>query len=118
MPDFDGKRSEEELNILGVLLEHNGESNDNILKIFHIIRNHPDISLFVQANPSYCCPSLVTEAMARDIEKVTGVPILTLEYDGTTEYKNDVIAPYLRYPLKRETEAGQIKRYVSLNTGK
>ncbi len=101
MPDFNGSRSEEELKLFGVLLEHNGESNDNILKIFHIIRNHPDISLFVQANPSYCCPSLVTEAMAREIEKVTGVPVLTLEYDGTTEYKNDIIAPYLRYPLKK-----------------
>ncbi|NOY09066.1 MAG: CoA activase [Spirochaetes bacterium] len=103
MADFNGRRSEEELNTFGVLLEHTGESYDNILKIFHIIRNHPDISLFVQANPSYCCPSLVTEAMAREIEKVTGIPVLTLEYDGTTEYKNDIIAPYLRYPLKRET---------------
>ena len=113
MPDFNGRQSENELNTFGVLIEHTGESYDNILKIFHLIRNHPDISLFIQANPSYCCPSLITQAMAKDIEKVTGIPVLTIEYDGTTEYKNDIIAPYLRYPPKNRSEYTEIKRYIS-----
>jgi hypothetical protein len=74
---------------------HSGESYENILKIFYILENYPDISLFVQTNPAYCCPALVTEAMAREIRRVTGIPVLTLTYDGTGENKNDVIISYL-----------------------
>jgi|WetSurSiteA1Bulk_404760.scaffolds.fasta_scaffold01592_2 predicted CoA-substrate-specific enzyme activase len=75
---------------------NSGESYDNILKIFYIIENYPDISLFVQTNPSFCCPSLVTEAMTNEIRHLTGVPVVTLTYDGTNDYKNDVIIPYLQ----------------------
>jgi len=64
------------------------------LKIFYILENYPDVSLFLQTNPAYCCPSLVTEAMTNEIQNVTGVPIVTLTYDGTDDYKNDVIIPY------------------------
>ena len=74
---------------------HSGESFDNILKIYHIIESYPGISLFVQTNPAFCCPSLITEAMKNEIRKNTGIPIVTITYDGTTENKNDVIAPYL-----------------------
>jgi len=73
-----------------------GESYDNILKIFHLLENYPDISLFVQANPAFCCPSLVTEAMTGEIMNITGVPVVTITYDGTSDYKNDVIIPYLQ----------------------
>ena len=75
---------------------HSGESYDNILKIFYFIENYPDISLFVQTNPAFCCPSLVTEAMTGEIRKITGVPVVTITYDGTDDYKNDVIIPYLQ----------------------
>jgi predicted CoA-substrate-specific enzyme activase len=75
---------------------NSGESYDNILKIFHIIENYPGISLFVQANPAFCCPSLVTEAMTNEIRNITGIPVVTLTYDGTNEYKNDAIIPYLQ----------------------
>jgi len=74
---------------------HSGESFDNILKIYHIIKSYPGVSLFVQTNPAFCCPSLITEAMKNEIRKNTGIPIVTITYDGTTESKNDVIAPYL-----------------------
>jgi hypothetical protein len=74
---------------------HSGESYDNILKIHHIIESYPGISLFVQTNPAFCCPSLITEAMKNAIRKNTGIPIVTITYDGTTENKNDIIAPYL-----------------------
>ncbi len=81
-------------------LEQGGESWDNILKIFHILKVHPDISLFVQTNPAFCCPALITEAQGRDIERITGVPVVTLTYDGTGTPINDRIIPYLRYPRR------------------
>ena len=71
---------------------------ENVLKIFYMTKHHPDISLFVQTSPAFCCPSLVTEAMAKEIERNTGVPIVSITYDGTRSDKNDVIIPYLKYP--------------------
>jgi hypothetical protein len=70
---------------------------ENILKIHHLVENYPDLSLFVQTNPSYCCPSVVTEAMTSRIEKMTGIPVVTIEYDGTAGFKNEDIIPYLKY---------------------
>ena len=67
-----------------------------VLKIFYILENHPDVSLFIQTNPAFCCPSLVTEAMKNKIRQITGVPIITITYDGTSEFKNDVIVPYMK----------------------
>jgi hypothetical protein len=32
---------------------------------------------------------------------VTGVPVVTLTYDGTGSFKNDRFLPYLRYPRKK-----------------
>ncbi len=84
----------------GVRMQHTGESFDNLLKIFHLLERHPDIALFVQTNPAFCCPSLVTEAMAADIERVTGVPVVTVSYDGTAAQKNSVIYPYLDLAAK------------------
>ena len=75
---------------------HSGESYDNLLKIFYIVENYPDVSLFVQTNPSYCCPALVTEAMTEKIRKLTGVPIVTITYDGTSDRMNDLIVPYIQ----------------------
>ena len=88
------------LETLHIRIEQEGESYDNILKIFHILHSQPEISLFVQTSPAFCCPSLVTEAMARRIERVTGVPIVTLTYDGTAEKKNELIVPYLAFSRK------------------
>ncbi len=111
MPQFNRGNPEEELKRFGILIEHTGESYDNILKIFHLLRTYPDISLFIQANPTFCCPSLITEAMARDIERLTGVPVLTITYDGTTEYKNTVIAPYIKYARTRNSSPkGELER--------
>jgi len=78
-------------------MQHTGESFDNLLKIFHLVEHHPDIALFVQTNPAFCCPSLVTEAMAGEIERITGVPVVTVTYDGTASNKNSVIFPYLDF---------------------
>jgi hypothetical protein len=91
----------EDLARFNVKLEQEGESYDNLLKILHLLKVRPDISLFVQANPAFCCPSLVTEGIARHIERVTGVPVVTLTYDGTGSFKNDRFLPYLKYPRRR-----------------
>jgi predicted CoA-substrate-specific enzyme activase len=86
------------LSQFNIRLVQGGESWENLLKIFYLLKEHPDISLFVQINPTFCCPSLITEAMGREIERVTGVPIVTLTYDGTGTPVNDRIIPYLKYP--------------------
>ena len=74
---------------------------DNILKIYYITKYHPDVALFVQTNPAFCCPSTITEAMAADIVKKTGVPIVSITYDGTGGNKNESIIPYLKFAAKR-----------------
>ncbi len=78
-------------------LEHTGESMENIIKIHYLLKHHPDLAMFVQTSPAFCCPSLVTEAMAKEIEKSTGVPVVSITYDGTESNKNEVIIPYLRF---------------------
>ncbi len=79
----------------GLLPEHTGESMDNLLKIHHIVNEHPDLSLLVQANPAFCCPGLITEAMAEQIEKKVNVPIVSITYDVSGGNKNRVIVPFL-----------------------
>ncbi len=93
-------------------IENTGESMDCILKIHYLTKHYPDISLFVQTNPAFCCPSLITEAMAREIEKNTQVPVVSITYDGTSSNKNDVIIPYLKFPRSRS-----LTRESSLRTG-
>lgn len=92
---------DEWLGHFGMNILHRGESIENILKIHSLIRQYPDLDLFIQTNPSYCCPSLVTEAMKSRIEEITGVPVVAIEYDGTAGIKNESIIPYLRYRRKR-----------------
>ncbi len=81
-----------------VKVQHCGESVDNLIKITALIKHHPDISLFVQTNPAFCCAGLITEAMSQRIEEFTGIPILTLNYDGTGKNINQKIRPYIKYP--------------------
>jgi predicted CoA-substrate-specific enzyme activase len=87
---------EEELAKFNMRSEQSGESVENVLKIFHILRHHPDVSLFVQASPAFCCPSLITESMASRIQDLTGVPVVSVTYDGTGAYQNEIIVPYLK----------------------
>jgi predicted nucleotide-binding protein (sugar kinase/HSP70/actin superfamily) len=100
---FRSPELEKDLARFGVRLEASGESYDNVLKILHLKRQFPDLALFVQASPAFCCPSLVTEAMGAHIERVTGVPVVSLTYDGTGAPQNDRILPYLKYPRRGRT---------------
>ncbi len=86
---------EKHLDEFNVKPYHSGESYDNLLKIFQLLEYHPELSLFVQTNPAFCCPALITEAMTRQIREITGVPVVTVTFDGTSESKNDIILPYL-----------------------
>ncbi len=95
-PDYD-ESPENILSQYNLRIEHTGESMDNLLKIFYIKKHYPDVALFVQTSPAFCCPSLVTEAMAKEIEKKTGVPIVSITYDGTSTNKNEAVIPYLTY---------------------
>ena len=101
-PTIDWRRPglEEELARFNLVLEQAGESYDNALKILHLVSNYPDIALFVQTSPAFCCPALVTEALSELIEQVVGVPIVTVTYDGTGGDKNGAIEPYVRFPRK------------------
>jgi predicted nucleotide-binding protein (sugar kinase/HSP70/actin superfamily) len=96
------REMDEWLNRFGLNILQKGESFENILKIHSLIKQHPDLDLLIQTNPSYCCPSLVTEAMKSRIEEVTGVPVVTIEYDGTAGLKNEDIIPYLKYRRKKK----------------
>jgi hypothetical protein len=62
---------------------------------------YPDVVLFVQTSPAFCCSSLITEAMAKEIEKKTGTPVVFIMYDGTGGNKNDIIVSYLRYAASK-----------------
>jgi predicted nucleotide-binding protein (sugar kinase/HSP70/actin superfamily) len=92
------------LETYNIRIENSGESMENILKIHYLKKYHPGIALFVQTSPAFCCPSLITEAMAQKIEKVTRTPIVAITYDGTGGNKNEVVAPYLAFP-RQEREA-------------
>jgi predicted CoA-substrate-specific enzyme activase len=96
-PAFTDSGSELFIRRFGLKPDHAGESFDNLMKIFHLMRVHPELALFVQASPAFCCPSLVTEAMARDIQRLTGVPVVSITYDGTGQYQNEAIVPYIRF---------------------
>lgn len=81
----------------GIRTLHGGESADNLHKIVALQMHYPDISLFVQTNPAFCCAGMVTEAMVPAIESYTGVPVVTLNYDGTSKNINEKLRPYIRY---------------------
>ena len=85
------------LDAYNLRMENTGESMDNILKIHYLTTHHPDIALLAQTSPAFCCPALVTEAMARRIEKKTGIPMVSITYDGTGGNKNDTLIPYLKF---------------------
>lgn len=91
-----GETQETILSDYSLLPEHTGESMDNILKIHHIIHAHPDLKLLVQTNPAFCCPGMITEAMARKIEAQTKVPVVSITYDVSGGNKNKVIIPFLK----------------------
>ena len=78
-------------------IRHGGETAQNIIKIYSMIKHYPDISMFIHVNPLFCCPGLVSESIFKRVEKTTGIPIISIIYDGTMSNKNDLLAPHLYY---------------------
>ena len=99
-----------------LLPEHTGESMENIIKSHYIKKYHPDVSLFVHTSPAFCCPALVTDALANKIEETTGVPMVNITYDGTCSAKNSAVIPYLAFSdkdAKRHVhDMGRIERFL------
>jgi predicted nucleotide-binding protein (sugar kinase/HSP70/actin superfamily) len=92
-------------------IEHTGESMESLLKIYYLKKYYTDLSLFVQLIPAFCCPSLVTEGMAQKIEEKTGIPMVSITYDGTGGNKNEAVIPYLKFPRRSDPgKAASIKR--------
>lgn len=91
---------ERDLARFGMVLEQHGESFENALKILYLVERHRDLALFVQASPAFCCPSMVTESLGELIEETTGIPIVTVNYDGTETDKNAAVVPYIRFPRR------------------
>jgi hypothetical protein len=47
--------------------------------------------------------------MAREIESKSGVPMVSVTYDGTGGAKNEVILPYLEYPRAKGGRPRQLQ---------
>lgn len=105
------------LSLFNVKVQHAGESLDNLIKVFSLLQHYPDIALFVQASPAFCCPSLVTEAMAKDIERHTGIPVVSITYDGTGSPKNEVIIPYIKYAMAKMVKGKKENGGIRLEYG-
>ena len=80
-----------------LILDHGGETAQNILKVFALMEHYQDLSLFIHVNPIFCCPGLVSESIFKKVEKDIGIPIISITYDGTTTRRNDILAPYIHY---------------------
>ncbi len=89
---------EQILSQYNIIHENIGESMENTLKIHYLTMHYPDLTLFIQTNPAFCCPSMVTEAMKNEIEKITSIPVVSITYDGTGGLKNESVVPYLKFP--------------------
>jgi hypothetical protein len=85
------------MNNFHLKLDHTGESADNLIIIYGLKRHYPGIRLFVQTIPAFCSAGLVTEAMISRIEEFTGIPVVTLTYDGTNKKQNEKIVPYMKF---------------------
>jgi predicted nucleotide-binding protein (sugar kinase/HSP70/actin superfamily) len=113
-PDFEFKGLPDWLlSAYKLTMENTGESMENIVKTYYTKKHHPEVSLFIQTSPAFCCPSLVTESMRSVIEKNTGIPVVSVTYDGTGGSKNDIIIPYLKYPRKDLEHSIGMKRSSS-----
>ena len=95
----------------GLSPKHDGETVENVMKIYSLCRHYPDLAMFVHVNPIFCCPGLVSELLFRAVEKDIGIPIISITYDGTTARKNDVAGAISTLPpasLRGQTLKGQL----------
>ena len=89
-------------------IRHAGETSENLLKVYYLKENYPDLKLIINAYPLFCCPGLISEAIYKKVEKEIGIPIVSITYDGTRADKNKVVNPYL-YFLNKAVVSGSQK---------
>jgi len=77
-------------------LRHEGETSENLLKVYYLHENYPDLKFIVHVYPLFCCPGLISEAIYKKVEKDLAIPIVSVAYDGTQADKNRILEPYLR----------------------
>ncbi len=78
-------------------IRHSGETSKNLLKVYYLRENYPELKLIINVYPIFCCPGLISEAIYRKVEKEIGIPIVSITYDGTQADKNKVLNPYLYF---------------------
>ncbi len=78
-------------------IRHSGETSENLLKVYYLKENYPDMKLIINVYPIFCCPGLISEAIYKKVEKEIGIPIVSITYDGTQADKNKVLNPYLYF---------------------
>jgi predicted nucleotide-binding protein (sugar kinase/HSP70/actin superfamily) len=78
-------------------IRHGGETSENLLKVYFMSDNYPELKLIINVNPIFCCPGLISEAIYKKVEKEIGISIVSITYDGTQEDKNKVLNPYLYF---------------------
>jgi hypothetical protein len=77
-------------------IKHGGETSENLLKVYYLRENYPDLKLIIHVYPLFCCPGLVSEAIYKKVEKDLAIPIVSIAYDGTQADRNRILEPYLR----------------------
>jgi hypothetical protein len=77
-------------------VRHGGETAENLLKVYYLYENYPNLKFIVHVYPLFCCPGLISEAIYKKVEKDLGIPIVSIAYDGTQTDKNRGLEPYLR----------------------
>jgi predicted nucleotide-binding protein (sugar kinase/HSP70/actin superfamily) len=87
------------LNKYSITIWHGGETPENLLKIFYLHENCPDLKFIINVNPIFCCPGLISEAIYKKLEKEIGIPIVSITYDGTQADKNRALKPYLHFAV-------------------
>jgi len=78
-------------------IRHGGETSENLLKVYYLRENFPELKLIINVYPIFCCPGMISEAIYRKVEKEIGIPIVSITYDGTQADKNKVLNPYLYF---------------------
>ena len=76
-------------------IRHGGETSENLIKVYYLYENYPDLKFIIHAYPLFCCPGLISEAIYKKVERDLGIPIVSIAYDGTQTSKNKALEPYL-----------------------
>jgi hypothetical protein len=92
-----GKDTQDYLRKHSFTIKHGGETSENLLKVYYLRENYPELKLIINVNPIFCCPGLISEAIYKKVEKDIAIPIISITYDGTQTDKNKILNPYLHF---------------------